>query len=76
MLYGSEGSVNEVLQGYREMGQMLVKDRFILKEAAMIARRFWQLTLNNDIKFNFGRGDTMKRLVRFVEFYSVLQQQA
>lgn len=60
MLYGPEGSANEVLQGYREMGQMLAKDRFTLKEAAMTARRSWQLTLNNDIKLNLGRGDTMK----------------
>ncbi len=65
MLYGPEGSANEVLQGYREMGQMLAKDRFTLKEAAMTARRSWQLTLNNDIKLNLGRGDTMKRLARF-----------
>ena len=47
-----------------------------LKEAAMTARRSWQLTLNNDIKLNLGRGDTMKRLARFVELYPVLQQQA
>ena len=72
----AEGSANEVLQGYREMGQMLAKDRFTLKEAAMTARRSWQLTLNNDIKLNLGRGDTMKRLARFVELYPVLQQQA
>ena len=32
------------------MGQMLAKDRFTLKEAAMTARRSRQLTLNNDIK--------------------------
>ena len=76
MLYGPEGSANEVLQGYREMGQMLAKDRFTLKEAAMTARRSWQLTLNNDIKLNLGRGDTIKRLARFVELYPVLQQQA
>ena len=61
MLYGPEGSANEVLQGYREMGQMLAKDRFTLKD---------------DIKLNLGRGDTMKRLARFVELYPVLQQQA
>ena len=76
MLYGPEGSANEVLQGYREMGQVLAKNRFTLKEAAMTARRSWQLTLNNDIKLNLGRGDTMKRLARFVELYPVLQQQA
>ena len=76
MLYGPEGSANEVLQGFRDMGQVLAKDRFTLKEAAMTARRSWQLTLNNDIKLNLGRGDTMKRLARFVELYPVLQQQA
>ncbi len=42
----------------------------------MTARRSWQLTLNNDIKLNLGRGDTMKRPARFIELYPVLQQQA
>lgn len=77
MLYGPEGSENEVLQGYRDMGQVLAKDKFTLKVAAMTARRSWQLTLNNDIKLNLGRGDTSaKRLQRFMELYPVLQQQA
>ncbi|WP_426347084.1 cell division protein FtsQ [Cronobacter universalis] len=76
LLYGPEGSENEVLQGYRSMGQMLAKDKFTLKEAAMTARRSWQVTLSNNIKLNLGRDDTMKRLERFVELYPVLQQQA
>ncbi|ADO49874.1 cell division protein FtsQ [[Enterobacter] lignolyticus] len=76
MLYGPEGSENEVLQGYRDMGQVLAKGKFSLKVAAMTARRSWQLTLSNDIKLNLGRGDTMKRLERFLELYPVLQQQA
>ncbi|OAT34427.1 FtsQ family cell division protein [Buttiauxella brennerae ATCC 51605] len=75
MLSGPEGSEGEVLQGYRTMGDVLAKDKFTLKEAAMTARRSWQLTLNNGIKLNLGRGDTMKRLSRFVELYPVLQQQ-
>ncbi len=76
LLFGPEGSESEVLQGYRDMGQVLAKDKFTLKEAAMTARRSWKLTLNNGIKLNLGRGDTMKRLSRFVELYPVLQQQA
>ena len=76
MLYGPEGSESEVLQGYRDMGQLLAKDKFTLKEAAMTARRSWQVTLTNDIRLNLGRGDTMKRLARFVELYPVLLQQA
>ncbi|WP_435955234.1 cell division protein FtsQ [Dryocola sp. BD626] len=75
MLSGPEGSEGEVLQGYRAMGEVLAKDKFTLNEAAMTARRSWQLTLNNGIKLNLGRGDTMKRLSRFVELYPVLQQQ-
>ncbi|MGK7244900.1 cell division protein FtsQ [Buttiauxella agrestis] len=75
MLSGPEGSEGEVLQGYRAMGDVLAKDKFTLKEAAMTARRSWQLTLNNGIKLNLGRGKTMKRLSRFVELYPVLQQQ-
>lgn len=39
MLYGPEGSENEVLQGYRDMGQVLAKNKFTLKVAAMTARR-------------------------------------
>lgn len=76
MLSGPEGSENEVLQGYRDMGVVLAKDKFTLKQAAMTARRSWQLTLNNGMKLNLGRSDTMKRLDRFVELYPVLQQQA
>ncbi|ELY2650111.1 cell division protein FtsQ [Cronobacter sakazakii] len=76
LLYGPEGSENEVLQGFRSMGQVLAKDKFTLKEAAMTARRSWQVTLSNNIKLNLGRDDTMKRLERFVELYPVLQQQA
>ncbi|MTD41018.1 cell division protein FtsQ [Erwinia sp. CPCC 100877] len=75
-LFGPEGSEGEVLTGYRDMSEVLAKARFTLKEAAMTARRSWVLTLNNDIKLNLGRGDTMKRLNRFVELYPVLQQQA
>lgn len=75
-LSGPEGSQNEVLQGYREMGSFLAKDNFTLKAVAMTARRSWQLTLNNGIQLNLGRGETMKRLARFVELYPLLEQQA
>ena len=75
-LSGPEGSENEVLEGYRDMGSILAKDNFTLKAVAMTARRSWQLTLNNGIQLNLGRGDTMKRLARFVELYPLLEQQA
>lgn len=75
MLYGFEGSENEVLQGYCDMGQVLVKDKFMLKVVVMIVCCFWQLMFNNDIKFNFGCGDIMKWFQCFMEFYLVFQQQ-
>jgi cell division protein FtsQ len=55
MLSGPEGSENEVLQGYRDMGKVLAKDKFTLKMAAMTARRSWQLTLDNDIDHTVGQ---------------------
>lgn len=76
MLSGPEGSEKEVLAGYRTMGAVLAKNRFTLKAVSMTARHSWVLTLNNDINLNLGRGDTMKRLNRFMELYPVLQQQA
>lgn len=76
MLYGPEGNENDVLQGYRDMGVVLEKDKFTLKVAAMTARHSWQVKLDNDIKLNLGRDDTMKRLQRFIELYPVLQRQA
>ncbi len=76
MLYGPEGSESEVLQGFDSMGAVLAKDKFMLKEAAMTARRSWVLTLNDGIKLNLGRSDTLERLNRFVELYPVLLKQA
>ncbi|WP_058912254.1 cell division protein FtsQ [Entomohabitans teleogrylli] len=76
LLSGPEGSESEVLQGFRSMKDVLAKDKFTLKEAAMTARRSWVLTLNDDIRLNLGRGDTLKRLNRFVELWPVLQKQA
>lgn len=75
-LSGPEGSENEVLDGYHQMGGLLTKDRLTVTAAAMTARRSWQVTLNNGIQLNLGRGDTMKRLTRFIELYPLLAQQA
>lgn len=76
MLYGPKGSANKVLQGYRKIKQMLAKNKFTLKKAAITAQRSWQLTLNNNIKLNLSQSNTIKRLARFVKLYPVLQQQA
>ncbi|KOC88918.1 cell division protein FtsQ [Winslowiella iniecta] len=76
MLYGPEGSEQEVLTGYREMSQVLAADKFKLKMASMTARRSWQLVTGDDVRIELGRNDDMKRLKRFMQLYPSLQQQA
>ncbi|RWR00528.1 cell division protein FtsQ [[Pantoea] beijingensis] len=76
MLYGPEGSEQEVLTGYHEMSQVLAASKFTLKTASMTARRSWQLVTGDDIRIELGRNDDMKRLKRFIELYPALQQQA
>lgn len=46
MLYGPEGSENEVLQGFREMGQVLAKDRFYVKRCCDDGAPFTAVDLN------------------------------
>ncbi|PIJ49752.1 cell division protein FtsQ [Erwinia sp. OLTSP20] len=76
MLYGPEGSEQEVLEGYRQMRDLLAVSKFTLKAAAMTARRSWQLTLSDDTRLELGRDDANRRIKRFIELYPVLQQQA
>lgn len=76
MLYGPEGSEQEVLEGYHQMRDLLAASKFTLKAAAMTARRSWQLTLSDDIRIELGRDDAARRIKRFIELYPVLQQQA
>ncbi|MHA7845342.1 cell division protein FtsQ [Serratia sp. D1N4] len=76
LLYGPEGSEQDVLEGYRAMNSMLVANKFTLKMAAMTARHSWQLALDNDVRLELGRDDRMGRLQRFIGLYPVLQQQA
>ncbi|STU74685.1 cell division protein FtsQ [Klebsiella pneumoniae] len=75
MLYGPKAARTKCCRGIVTWGRCWQRINSRWKVAAMTARRSWQLTLNNDIKLNLGRGDTMKRLQRFMELYPVLQQQ-
>lgn len=76
LLYGPEGSEQDVLEGYRAMSSLLAASRYPLKMAAMTARHSWQLALDNDVRLELGRDDRMGRLQRFIGLYPVLQQQA
>ncbi len=76
LLYGPEGSEQDVLQGFQTMSQTLSAAKFTLKSVAMSARHSWQVTLDNDIRLELGRDDRMKRLQRFIDLYPKFQQQA
>lgn len=74
-LSGPADSQLLVLQQAREMSQALAQARFTLRAAAMTARYSWQVTLENGITLDLGRGDRMQRLQRFITLYPLLQQQ-
>ncbi|MGM3174527.1 cell division protein FtsQ [Dickeya lacustris] len=76
MLYGPEGSEDDVLEGYREISQTLVAGKFMVKMVAMTARHSWQVGLEDDVRLNLGRDDRNRRLARFLELYALLQRQA
>ncbi len=80
LLYGPEGSEQDVLQGYQTMSQQLASassvGKFAVKSVSMTARHSWQITLDDDIRIDLGRDDRNGRLQRFIELYPRLQQQA
>ncbi|BAE73726.1 Cell division protein FtsQ [Sodalis glossinidius str. 'morsitans'] len=76
MLYGPEGSEQDVLSGYRTMNAVLTAAKFQLKAVSMSARHSWQLTLRDDTRLELGRDDRARRLQRFIGIYPVLLQQA
>ncbi len=58
---GPEGSARvKCCRDTARWGQVLAKDKFTLKEAAMTARRFRNGRLITALSLNLGRGDTMK----------------
>ncbi len=76
MLYGPEGSEQDVLAGYRAMNPLMAENKFTLKTVSMSARHSWQVTLQDDIRLELGRDDRTRRIQRFIGIYPVLLQQA
>lgn len=76
MLYGPEGSEQDVLAGYKDMNDVMTAHKFQLKTVSMSARHSWQLTLQDDIRLELGRDDRARRLQRFIDIYPLLLQQA
>ncbi|MGU0161441.1 FtsQ-type POTRA domain-containing protein [Escherichia coli] len=59
MLYGPEGSANGSVAGLSRNGADAGKGQIYSEGSGDDRAAFLQLTLNNDIKLNLGRGDTM-----------------
>jgi len=76
LLYGPEGSEQDVLAGYRTMNEVMSANKFQVKAVSMSARHSWQLTLQDDIRLELGREDRARRLQRFIGIYPVLLQQS
>ncbi|XPE54941.1 cell division protein FtsQ/DivIB [Shigella flexneri] len=67
MLYGAQGSEQDVLSGYGEMAQQLSGTGLSKsKSASMSPRHAWQLVLDNDVRVE-RRLDTIK--ARLGAFY-------
>ncbi|MFP3029004.1 MAG: cell division protein FtsQ [Arsenophonus sp.] len=74
MLYGPQGTQQEVLEMYRVIQQQLAPHNFSIKSVSMTARGAWQLVLANDIRLNIGKQDIKERLNCFLELYPLLKQ--
>ncbi|WP_367680759.1 cell division protein FtsQ/DivIB [Candidatus Fukatsuia anoeciicola] len=75
LLYGSEGSEYDVLNGYQTINKILAANKFKIKKVTMSARHSWQLTLDNDVRLELGRDDLIGRLKRFIELYQLLKKE-
>ncbi|NLS43688.1 cell division protein FtsQ [BEV proteobacterium] len=76
LLYGPEGSENDVLEGYRTMSRVLASSKLTLKMVAMSARHSCQLGLEDDIRLELGCDERARRLERFLGLYPLLKRQA
>lgn len=68
-LYGPEGSEKEVMAGFYQMDAMLKPLHLRVVEAAMTARKAWQLVTDNGIRIVLGRTNNNQRLQRFIQLY-------
>ncbi|MDI8083728.1 cell division protein FtsQ/DivIB, partial [Salmonella enterica subsp. enterica serovar Kentucky] len=62
------------IQQYRQKEDIQLIIDGVLQQENLVEQ--WLPKASVKHKINLGRGDTMKRLARFVELYPVLQQQA
>ncbi|WP_213610753.1 cell division protein FtsQ/DivIB [Pseudoalteromonas sp.] len=75
-LYGPEGSEKEAWLAFKQLDEMLKVNALTLTSLALSERFSWQLWLDNGVRLNLGRKDKAKRVQRFIDVYSRLEQRA
>lgn len=73
-LYGPEGSEAEVLQGYKDLQQLLAQSEAEITEVILSERYSWRVTLADQVQINLGRENKIKRMQRFIDFYPQLRR--
>ena len=75
-LYGPEGSEKEAWVAFKQFDEMLKVNALTLTSLALSERFSWQLWLDNGVRLNLGRKDKAKRVQRFIDVYSRIEQRA
>ncbi|MDX3772542.1 cell division protein FtsQ/DivIB [Chromatiaceae bacterium AAb-1] len=74
LLHGPAGSEQDALIMFRHIQKLLMLHQFKVKRLLLTERFSWQLQLENGIALKLGREDTLKRVQRFIELYSVITE--
>lgn len=74
-LTGPEEQGKSVLTTYHQLGELLTINGFVLQSLSLSARHAWHAELNNGIKLELGREDSMARIQRFIHVYPKLAMQ-
>lgn len=75
-LYGIEGSEKIVVDTYSKIKVLLDTHELRVKRLIYAESSSWQVELTNGITVKLGRGDTIGRVNRFVDFWPQLQSQS
>ena len=74
-LTGPESQGKTVLTTYKQIGELLTINGFSLQSLSLSARHAWHAELNNGIRLELGREDSMRRIQRFIHVYPKLAEQ-
>jgi cell division protein FtsQ len=68
-LYGPDNSAEQVMNHFRELGDVLSQENLKLAELRLSDRGDWSLCLDNGIAIVLGAGEVMEKMRRFLTVY-------